>query len=124
MVGSFIWATLRTPRQPPLATHRGPRRIFRIYVNGALAITHLGGYTPFVIDITGSLSSGAATVIAVRLDNNSSESFPPGNTNPDFLYFGGLYRDAYLHVTDSLHVTNAIYSNTPPRQRCRSKRTC
>ncbi len=85
----------------------------QVYVNGALAATHLGGYTPFVIDITSALASGAATVIAVRLDNTASSSFPPGNTDPDFLYFGGLYRDAYLHLTDSLHVTNAIYANTP-----------
>lgn len=85
----------------------------QVYVNGALAVTHLGGYTPFVIDITNSLASGAATVIAVRLDNNPVSTFPPGNSNPDFLYFGGLYRNVYLHVTDSLHVTNAIYANTP-----------
>jgi beta-galactosidase len=85
----------------------------QVYINGALALTHMGGYTPFVLDITNSITMGTPTVIAVRLDNTPSSSFPPGNTNPDFLYFGGLYRDVTIHLTDSLHITNAMFANTP-----------
>ncbi len=83
----------------------------QVYVNGTLITTHLGGYTPFVLDITNNIQIGVSNVIAARLDNTASANFPPGNTNPDFLYFGGLYRNAALQVTDSLHITNAMYAN-------------
>jgi beta-galactosidase len=82
-----------------------------VWINGTPLTTHLGGYTPFVYDITSNLVFGSANVIAVRLNNNYSTSFPPGKDVPDFLYFGGLYRNAHLHVMDSLHITNAIYEN-------------
>ena len=89
----------------------GAMQTAQVYLNGTLLATHLGGYTPFVIDITKYLTFGAANVIAMRLDNNPSTNFPPSNTNPDFLYFGGLYRNAYLHIMDSLHITNALLAN-------------
>ena len=82
-----------------------------VWVNGTQLTQHLGGYTPFVYDITNNLSFTGSNLIAVRLDNNPSSSFPPGNSAPDFLYFGGLYRNAHLLVMDSLHITNAIYEN-------------
>jgi hypothetical protein len=82
-----------------------------VWVNGTQLTQHLGGYTPFVYDITNSLSFSGSTVIAVRLNNNYSTSFPPGKDVPDFLYFGGLYRNVHLLVMDSLHITNAIYAN-------------
>ena len=81
-----------------------------VWINGTALTTHLGGYTPFVYDITNNLAFGSSNVIAVRLNNNASSSFPPGNTAPDFLYFGGLYRNAHLLVMDSLHITDAIFA--------------
>jgi beta-galactosidase len=83
----------------------------QVYVNGTLLTTHTGGYSPFVLDVTNNIISGASNLIAVRLDNNPSSSFPPGQSNPDFCYFGGLYRDVTLHVCDSLHITNALFAN-------------
>jgi beta-galactosidase len=91
----------------------GAMQTAQVYLNGSLLAAHLGGYTPFVLDISKSLNFGASNVLAVRLDNNPSASFPPGNSNPDFLYFGGLYRDVYLHVLDSLHISNALLANIP-----------
>ncbi len=85
----------------------------QIWINGTSLTTHLGGYTPFVIEITGYVQFGSVNVIAARLDNNASASFPPGNADPDFLYFGGLYRDVHILVMDSLHITNAIFANIP-----------
>ena len=84
-----------------------------VYVNDSLVTTHLGGYTPIVLDITKYLNFAASNVIAIQLNNTPEATFPPGNTNPDFLYFGGLYRNVYLHLTDSLHITNAILANVP-----------
>ena len=82
-----------------------------VYFNNALLTTHLGGYTPIVLDVTNDVNFGASNVIAIQLNNTPEATFPPGNPDPDFLYFGGLYRNVYLHLTDSLHITNAIFAN-------------
>jgi len=86
-----------------------------IYVNGDSLTTHPGGYTPIILDITPYVNFTGSNVIAARLNNNYSTAFPPGNSSDsiDFLYFGGLYRNVYLHVADSLHITNPILANIP-----------
>jgi hypothetical protein len=83
----------------------------KIYVNGDSVAYHLGGYTPFLVDITSKITVGSSCIVAVKLDNTYNTDFPPGNSNPDFLYFGGLYRNVSIHLTDSMHITNAIYAN-------------
>jgi beta-galactosidase len=86
-------------------------QVSQVYLNGALLTTHYGGYDPFVIDITDKVQFGSANVIAVRLDNNPSNTVPPGNTDPDMRYFGGLYRNVNLYVTDPVHITNPLVAN-------------
>jgi beta-galactosidase len=82
-----------------------------VWVNGAKKTTFNGGYSPFTIDITGDIKYDQANVVAVRLNNNASATFPPGNAEPDFYYYGGLYRYVNLHITDPLHITDAVYAN-------------
>jgi beta-galactosidase len=85
----------------------------QVYCNGTLLTTHYGGYDPFVLDITGNVQYGSTNVIAVRLDNTPSSSFPPGHSDPDMRYFGGLYRNVNVYVTDPLHITNPFVANIP-----------
>jgi hypothetical protein len=77
--------------------------------------THRGGYVPFTMDITNYVHQGAGNVIAVRLNSAAcgDNSFPPANAAPDFQYWGGLYRDVYLHAMDSLHITDPLYEAIP-----------
>jgi hypothetical protein len=82
-----------------------------VWVNGTKKTTFNGGYSPFTIDITGDLKYDQANVVAVRLNNNANASFPPGNAEPDFYYYGGLYRYVNVHITDPLHITDAVYAN-------------
>jgi hypothetical protein len=82
-----------------------------VWVNGAKKTTFYGGYSPFMLDISSDLKFEQANVVAVRLNNNASTSFPPGNAEPDFYYYGGLYRYVNLHITDPLHITDAVYAN-------------
>jgi fibronectin type 3 domain-containing protein len=82
-----------------------------VYINGTLVTQHVGGYTPFTVDATALVNYGGAdNVIAVRLDSTPNSNFAPGNSNPDFQYHGGLYRDVNIHVTDPMHVTDAVYA--------------
>lgn len=76
--------------------------------------SNYGGYLPFVLDISESLKSGASeNVITVIADNSDNPVVPPGKPqkNLDFNYFGGIYRDVWMHVTNPVHITSAIFEN-------------
>ncbi len=83
-----------------------------VWVNGSHKIRHVGGYTPFTIDISSDVAyDGADNVIAVKIDSNANPDWAPGWNGVDFQYDGGLYRDVNMIVTDPLHVTDAVYAN-------------
>jgi hypothetical protein len=85
-----------------------------VYVNGTHKPQHQGGYAPFTFDITNDVAYGGAdNVIAVKLDTRVNASWPPGKTDApiDFQFHGGLYRHVIMHVTNVLHVTDAVYAN-------------
>lgn len=78
-----------------------------VFVNGEASGTHLGGYTGFIFDITDKLHAGE-NVIAVRVNNKWNPEQTP--RTGDHHFSGGIYRDVYLNVTDSVHV--AWYGTT------------
>ena len=79
-----------------------------VYVNGKKIMTHEGGYIPFVIDLTDKVNYGAENTIAVKIDSRHNRNFAPGKDKPDFQYFGGIYGNAYLTVTEDIHITDAV----------------
>ncbi|MBN1309640.1 MAG: DUF4982 domain-containing protein [Chitinispirillaceae bacterium] len=84
----------------------------RVWVNGESMGTYEGGYMGFVYDITDQVSLSGENVIAVRIDTRSNSNWAPGRVDVDFRYYGGLYRDAWLHITDKLHVTHELFADT------------
>lgn len=81
-----------------------------VWVNGVHLTTHYGGYLPFTVDITAAAFYGpSGNVIAVRVDNSDNPDVPIGNAG--WFNWGGIYRDVWLHVTDPLHVTDAVYAD-------------
>ena len=85
-----------------------------VWVNGKHITTHYGGYLPFIIDIS-DIDFDSENIIAVRLDNSDNADVPPGKPlgKLDFCYFGGLYRNVWLHVLNDVHISNAVYANKP-----------
>jgi beta-galactosidase len=86
-----------------------------VWLNGRHVTTHYGGYLPFSVDLTAALAGPGGAEVAVRLDNTDQKDVPPGREHDqlDFAYFGGLYRNAHLIVTDPLHLTDAVAANRP-----------
>ncbi|WP_285571550.1 glycoside hydrolase family 2 protein [Geothrix limicola] len=86
-----------------------------VFVNGQLRMTHEGGYLPFFLDLSAEASKGGEALIALRLDNRDMPGVPPGKPlkDLDFCYFGGLYRGAWLVVTDPLRITDAVEADRP-----------
>ena len=80
----------------------GVFRDAEIFVNGKNAGRHRGGYTGFSFDITEMVATGN-NVLSVRLNNLWDSQLPP--RGGDHIFPGGIYRDVYLLVTNTAHIT-------------------
>lgn len=83
---------------------------------GEEAHTNYGGYLPFVVSLTSNARfGGEENVLVVRADNRDNGQVPPGKPQGllDFTYFGGIYRNTWLHVTEPVHITSALFENEP-----------
>lgn len=87
----------------------------QVWVNGQHVVEHFGGYLPFAADVTDVLNKdGQPNVVAVMANNADSTLYPPGKKQSqlDFAYLGGIYRDTYLIQTSPVHVTLTELSKT------------
>ena len=68
-----------------------------IWLNGSVAGSHTGGFTPFELDITSLLNDGN-NLLAVRVDSRIGKyTIPPAGV--DWFNYGGIYRDVCLNMT-------------------------
>jgi beta-galactosidase len=90
----------------------GTMNVAEVWLDGRQVATHLGGYLPFVIDITEQVRGGGTFVLAVRLDNRDNPiTGPKPMAQLDFNMYGGLYRSVYLVETDGLHITDPLLAS-------------
>ncbi|MBN2036723.1 MAG: beta galactosidase jelly roll domain-containing protein [Chitinispirillaceae bacterium] len=95
----------------------GSNQVADVYLNGTLLGTHKGGYGAFCFDATSAALVGADNVVAVRVNNAHNADIAP--LSADFTFFGGIYRDVTLLVTDRLaitpldHASPGVYCGTP-----------
>lgn len=88
----------------------------KIYVNGKLATEHYGGYLPVTVELDKfGVKKGDSCLIAVMADNSDDKSYPPGKpqTQLDFAYHGGIYRDVWLYSHHLVRITDEIEANKP-----------
>jgi len=87
-----------------------------LYVNGAHAGNHKGGYTAFIFDITQLIRPGE-NAFRIKVDNAHNEAIPP--MGADFTFFGGIYRDVSLvflpenHISVEHYASSGVYISTP-----------
>ena len=90
----------------------GAMNVAEIWVNGQAAGKFMGGYLPYVMDISKLAKPGAKNVVAVRLDNRDNPiTGPKPLADLDFNLYGGLYRHAQLIIKDKLHITEPILAD-------------
>ena len=76
-----------------------------VYINGELLGVHSSGYTAFKYEITEHLAaSGKDNVLAVKLDSHENIDTPPFGFVIDYMTYGGIYRDVYFEVKDSVYI--------------------
>src|SRR6185312_11942695 len=80
-----------------------------VWVNGTRIGEHRGGFAAFVFDATDALRVGGNNLIAVKVSNAYDRDIPP--LSADFTFFGGIYRDVHLLVTDPLQISPLDYGS-------------
>ncbi len=91
----------------------GVQKNCTVYLNGREIATHAGAYIGFVVDITQHLRWDQQNILAVRVSNLDDPQTPPGKPQGklDFNYFGGIYRNVQLLITDPLHISHPLEAN-------------
>ncbi|MFY0605439.1 MAG: DUF4982 domain-containing protein [Cyclobacteriaceae bacterium] len=81
-----------------------------LIINKKSVFHHVGGYLPFVVDISRYLKYDQTNVIELKVNNEDNFTIPPGKklATLDFNFYGGIYRSVKLHIHDQVHITNSI----------------
>lgn len=79
----------------------GVSRVAEVWLNGQRVGMHRGGFSRFRYDITSAVKSGAGNLIAVRVNNENNGIIPQ---SADFTFFGGIYRNVNLIITEPVHI--------------------
>lgn len=85
----------------------------KVWVNGKLVKEHFGGFLPVIADVSEYLEFGRDNVITVWADNSDDPTYPPGKPQDmlDFAYFGGIYRDCWMVVHNTVFITDPNYED-------------
>ena len=78
---------------------RGVNSSARVMINGKEAGRHDGGYSTFRVNITDKLEPD--NIMEVYVNNLPNDRVYPQKA--DFTFYGGIYRDVYMIITDSVH---------------------
>lgn len=103
----------------------GSNQITTLFVNDQIIGGHRGGYTGFVFDISRALKPGEENHLRIEVDNSHNTDIPP--LDADFNFYGGIYRDLELIVTNEVHfeleneATGNILVTTPEVSAQRAK---
>lgn len=90
----------------------GAAHYAQVYLNGQKIAEHSCGYTAFVTEITPYVNFGEENVIAVLLDSRENLNVPPFGFVIDYMTFGGLTREVYLDIGDSICLEDVFCQST------------
>ncbi|MBD0724739.1 hypothetical protein B6A10_06065 [Flavobacterium sp. L1I52] len=100
----------------------GVGMVAEVYVNKQLASKHIGGFTRFVVPVSKYVKFDTSKEystfeVIVKANNAFDKDVPP--LHADFTFFGGIYRDVNLLVTEKVHfniedyASNGVFITTP-----------
>lgn len=87
-----------------------------IYINGTPVGEHIGGYTSFVLDITGKVKQGENVLFVIAEDNVRSDEQATGKQSTQFASYGcfytrttGIWQTVWLEFLPLSYVKSAKY---------------
>jgi beta-galactosidase len=84
------------------------------FINAKLVHSSLDGFTGELIEITKFIQLDQKNLIAVRVDNSHNPEILPGREIPDYILYGGIYREVELVATEfAFLVENSLEFSTP-----------
>jgi beta-galactosidase len=86
----------------------GANQVSECWLNGAYLGRHNGGYTGFEFDITDRVRPAADNVLTVKVDNLFHDTIPP-TVKTDYCFYGGIYRNVWLRVTDPTYISSIVW---------------
>jgi beta-galactosidase len=97
-----------------LLRFEGAMNVADVWLDGERVGGHLGGYLPFVVDLSGRVRPGRDHLLAVRLDNRDNPiTGPKPLAQLDFNMYHGLYRPVYLIRKNRLCITDPLLADRP-----------
>jgi beta-galactosidase len=90
----------------------GVNQVSEFWLNGKPVGEHKGGYTSFEFDVTKQAVVGSTpNVLTVKVNNLYDMNIAP-TIKTDLTFYGGIYRDVWLRITEPVYVAEA-YWRTP-----------
>lgn len=87
----------------------GVNTVANVFVNDVHVGEHRGGYGAFVFEITDKVCYGKTNQLLVRVNNALQLDIMP--LVGDFNFYGGIYRDVHLIVTDEVNISLTDYAS-------------
>lgn len=87
----------------------GANNVSNVFINGKQIGEHRGGYGAFIFEITDKISYGKNNSVLVRVNNGEQLDVMP--LVGDFNFYGGLYRDVHLLVTENICISPLDYAS-------------
>ena len=88
----------------------GANSVANLFVNGKHVGEHRGGYAAFIFEITDHVVYGKENKILVRVNNAEQLDVMP--LVGDFNFYGGIYRDVHLLVTNDVCISPLDYASS------------
>ena len=88
----------------------GVNSVADVFINRKYIGEHRGGYAAFVFEITDKLNYGETNSILVRANNGETLDVMP--LVGDFNFYGGIYRDVHLIITDEVCISPLDYASS------------
>jgi beta-galactosidase len=88
----------------------GVNTVANVFINGKHIGEHRGGYTAFVFEITDRVNYGEENALMVRVSNALQLDIMP--LVGDFNFYGGIYRDVNLIITDKSCISLQDYASS------------
>jgi len=87
----------------------GANCVSNVFINGKQIGEHRGGYGAFIFEITDKVNYGKDNTVLVRVNNGEQLDVMP--LVGDFNFYGEIYRDVHLLVTEDICISPLDYAS-------------